>query len=83
MGETLFGQDAERLLDELESNTDPGPNTQRVWDMTQQEITEGRAGPLMDRQELLRQFGWGQCRPLPRHVIYGRSLIGGKIWNQK
>ena len=47
-----------RLLDELESNADPGPSTLHIWDMTRLEIAEGRAGPLMDRQDLLLRFGW-------------------------
>ena len=74
-GEGLLGQAAAEIVDSIEADRRPAKNSV-------DEVYEGTAGPLVDRQAIDDQFCQGDWRPLPRHVVWQgikrRPIDGGE-----
>jgi hypothetical protein len=69
-GDELRGMAAKEFVDGLEGHVQIGPQTDTIYKITQDEVDEGLAEPLVPRHSMDERFGVGGWRPLPRHVIW-------------
>ena len=67
--EELLGDSAKCYVEKLVSCTKVTHTTRQIYDKTQQEIAEGLAEDFCTKEAMDMQYGIGQYRPLPRHVI--------------
>ena len=68
--ETLYGKAAKQYVDDIERDQRLPKDAQEIWDLTNQEDTEGVAGKLGNRRTMDKRFGVGNRRPLVRYLIW-------------